>query len=187
MAKRGAPTPPIPQAHRQRGDGAECLRKVKTKTTATDIGVKISEIDRIGNDLTDAIAKEALSRFPDDPIAQELFEKNERAVTAWAKWIGILGTLDIEDDCRRPPQKRPASRRLGIRLGHARLNRPHILVWDNDSDLCRCQVCGNTGVTRNKPTGGKPSCRGKRWKVMVHTEGEFAVDGHRLWILGDWA
>ena len=28
--------------------------------------------------------------------------------------------------------------------------------------------------------------RGKRGKVMVHTEGEFAVDGHRLWILGGW-
>ena len=70
------------------GKKVECLRKVKAHTTTADIGVKISEIDRIGNDLADAIAKEALIRFPDDPSAQERFEKAERAVTAWAKLIG---------------------------------------------------------------------------------------------------
>ena len=82
----------------EKSDGTESLRKVKAHTTAADIGVKISDIDRIGNDLADAIAKDALSRFPDDPTASERFVKNE-AVTAWAKWIGILGTLDVEDDC----------------------------------------------------------------------------------------
>ena len=58
---------------RNRGDGAECLRKVKAHTTGADIGV--TEIDRIGNDLADAIAKEALSRFPYDSNAQARFEK----------------------------------------------------------------------------------------------------------------
>ena len=43
-------------AHKRKRDGAETLRKVKAHTTATDIGINISEIDRISNDLADAIA-----------------------------------------------------------------------------------------------------------------------------------
>ena len=40
-------------AHRAKGDGPECLWKVKAHPTAADIRVKISAIDRLGNDLTD--------------------------------------------------------------------------------------------------------------------------------------
>ena len=75
--------------------------RVKAHTTAADTGVKISVTDRIGNDLADAIAKEALSRFPHDTQTLERFVKAERAVTAWAKWIGILGTLEVEDEAPR--------------------------------------------------------------------------------------
>ena len=63
----------------------------------------MSETDRIGSDLAGAKAKEAMNRFLQDLDAQERFAKVERAVTAWAKWIGILGTLDFDDDCERPP------------------------------------------------------------------------------------
>ena len=93
------------QAHRRKGDGAECLRKVKAHTTAADIGVKISVVDRIGTDLADAIAEDTRSRFPNDPQALGRFAKTKRAFTAWAKWIGILGTLEVEDDCERPPEE----------------------------------------------------------------------------------
>ena len=72
-------------AHRRKRNGPEGLRKVKAHTTAADIGTKISEVDRIGNDLADAIAKEAMKRFPHDPEAQDWFAKDERAVTTWAK------------------------------------------------------------------------------------------------------
>ena len=64
--------------------------------------------------------------------------------------------------------------------------RAHVPVWDNDSELWRCETCGKPATTRAKLTTGKNTCRGKRGKVMVHTEGEYAIDGHRLWTLGDW-
>ena len=79
---------------------------MKAHTTAADIGVNISEADRVGNDMADTITKEALCRFPSDPQALARFAKAERAVTAWSKWIGILGTLEIEDDCERPHKER---------------------------------------------------------------------------------
>ena len=82
----------------------------------SDIAVNISEVGRIGNDLADAIAKEAFNRFSHDPHTLERFVKAERAVTALAKWIGILRTLDIDDDCERPQQGRIGSRRLGRNL-----------------------------------------------------------------------
>ena len=56
-------------AHRRKGDGPECLKKVKTHTTAADIGVKIFMIDRMGNDLADAAAKTNLGHLPKHPAA----------------------------------------------------------------------------------------------------------------------
>ena len=49
----------------------------------------------MGNDLADAAAKRALAIFPYDSEAYGRHAVAEGAVTAWAQWTGILGTLEI--------------------------------------------------------------------------------------------
>ena len=124
-------------AHQRQRDGADTLRKVKAHTIATDIGIKISKTDWIDNNLADAIAKETMKRFPQDLETQNRFTKAERAVTAWAKWIGILGTLDFDDGCERPPEKLARPNRAGRRHGNARRISPHVLEWDHNAEILR--------------------------------------------------
>ena len=155
MVHRSYPTRPYADlwrewwdAHRAKGDGPECLQKVKTHTTAADVGTRISAIDRLGNDLADAAAKRAVARFPFDVEASERYAVAERAVTAWAQWIGILGTLEIEEDCERHQAVPKVTASLLRRwVPHAEVL-AHIPYWDAEDEIWRCSKCGRPSAGR---------------------------------------
>ena len=156
-------------------------RWVKAHVPIRDVGVVISRADKAGNDCADKMAKSAVAFHATDARALERYDRAEKVVGTYGRWIGGVGTLNQggDTDSERSTRRAAATR---IPRRATRECPRHEPEWDCILEAWRCRSCARTA---NDSDNIKGKCRGVGPEVFAGWDNE-PEGRHTMWTMCGW-